>query len=220
MSRTICLKEKVFGAFLGAFKVIKMRKAFVYKAYKQGYDSCRPTLPFSQNHLDVAIPAIRDCHLIAYNRPGADPRMGWQINIAIATFSWQHASLNCSWSPTFAMNSQITNRPLLEATGQRVKLFRAVYIFVASFMAICLSNLAGNSLPFSWMLFVVGLPCIFMTSAVAYSVIAIRCPTCGLAWVRWSISHQPYPEWLHWLVGFSVCPKCGHTESIESTAEY
>lgn len=43
-----------------------------------------------------------------------------------------------------------------------------------------------------------------------FALYTIRCPNCGLRWLRWSIGNRPANDWLHWLYRFSVCPKCGH----------
>jgi hypothetical protein len=39
---------------------------------------------------------------------------------------------------------------------------------------------------------------------------SVRCPKCGLRWVRWAIGHRPASDWLNWLYSFSECPACDH----------
>jgi hypothetical protein len=39
--------------------------------------------------------------------------------------------------------------------------------------------------------------------------LAIRCPACGLSLVWSGILRQRVSEWLSWLLGVEICPRCG-----------
>jgi DNA-directed RNA polymerase subunit RPC12/RpoP len=38
----------------------------------------------------------------------------------------------------------------------------------------------------------------------------VRCPSCGLRWLQWSIRHRPVSEGLEWLYRLSECPACAY----------
>lgn len=109
------------------------------------------------------------------------------------------------------MNSPPQLHPLLEATGQRAALARSGYIFFGSLL-VFLTARWSEWLPFEAMLVVATLATFAMLFAVFYAFARVRCPKCGLAWVRWSVANQPHTRWLHWLYEFTSCPKCGYSE--------
>ena len=115
------------------------------------------------------------------------------------------------------MNPQQPAEPLLVTTGQRSKLARAGYTFFAGLAALCVAKWGLSSLDRAAFLLVAVFACAVMSVAIAYAFIAVRCPKCKLAWVRWSVSHQPYTQWLHWLYQFTACPGCAYTVSPGSS---
>lgn len=106
---------------------------------------------------------------------------------------------------------------LLKATGQHKKLARGGIISLVGMGLLWSLKWVPSSVPVE----------ILVGGGVAFSLIAIigavcatssvRCPKCDLAWVRWSVSHQPHNQWLRWLYRFESCPRCGYSVSQSST---
>lgn len=50
---------------------------------------------------------------------------------------------------------------------------------------------------------------LFLTiSGLIWSVLSVRCPSCGLRLVAYAITKQPVGQWLQWLVTTERCPRC------------
>lgn len=47
----------------------------------------------------------------------------------------------------------------------------------------------------------------FLTLVI--SVLAVRCPSCGVSLVWFAVSQKTVSGWLSWLLNESTCPKCG-----------
>ena len=103
---------------------------------------------------------------------------------------------------------------LLSATNQERALRNAGIGF---FLGIAIAYLARE--PFvaelhPYALYVVAISGALVAVASALTALYfIRCPKCGLAWLRWSIRHRPLGDWLNWMYRFSECPVCRHHES-------
>lgn len=106
--------------------------------------------------------------------------------------------------------SQGSCHPLLESTMQVSKLRRAGYVFFVALIVLMSMQWKSAMLSFGAILAISIIACIFMLSAIVYSFVSIRCPICGLAWVRWSVVNNPAGQWLHWLYEFTSCPSCGY----------
>lgn len=101
--------------------------------------------------------------------------------------------------------------PLLQATGQHVRLAHAGYIFFGGLGGLLIAHWSESWLPFEALLVATMLAAFSMIFAVFLAFAKVRCPRCELPWVRWSVANQPHNQWLHWLYEFTVCPKCGHS---------
>ena len=107
-----------------------------------------------------------------------------------------------------------TTTSLLAATGQRKKLGRGGVVFLSGACLLWSLQWAPSSVPFEALMGAgVALSLIAIAGAL-YATMAVRCPNCRLAWVRWSVSNQPHTQWLHWLYCFESCPKCGYSVPI------
>jgi hypothetical protein len=45
---------------------------------------------------------------------------------------------------------------------------------------------------------------------IAVLVWGVRCPSCALRLVPWSLGNRPLSKWLEWLLVFEHCPRCGY----------
>lgn len=101
--------------------------------------------------------------------------------------------------------------PLLIATGQHRRLRFGGYAFFAGFILIyaARTDVIEQLHPFA--LFVVAAAgTLLATIGALLAIYTIRCPKCGLPWLRWSLGHRPAGDWLHWLYRFEECPQCKH----------
>jgi hypothetical protein len=106
------------------------------------------------------------------------------------------------------------SKPLLVATNQQLRLKSYGLMFMGGLFAANLSRLLPDSGAGMVLANVVGtVGGLVSLSGVLLALIAIRCPGCGLRWVRWSISNQPFTRWLPWLGEFHQCPKCSYSVS-------
>ena len=107
--------------------------------------------------------------------------------------------------------SQEGTQSLLVATGQQRRLRSAgIWLFVglAITYAARLDAVAAIH-PFAVLVIAALGASVAMISAL-FAVYSIRCPKCGLPWLRWSLGHRPAGDWLHWLYRFEECPQCKH----------
>jgi hypothetical protein len=95
----------------------------------------------------------------------------------------------------------------LVTTQQSRKLYVAGACFVVGVGVMYLASLFVASVLLV-VLLVVGTS--IAIAGVLFALRSVRCPRCNLAWVQWSMGHQPAGSWLRWLLAFSECPGCGY----------
>jgi len=112
-------------------------------------------------------------------------------------------------------SSANTSVPLLVATNQQSRLTVCGLMFLGG---VLLPSAVKGLLPETQVgdVLSVAVTAAGGLAAVCGALLAlysIKCPNCGLKWVRWSISMQHFTRWLHWLHEFDHCPKCSHSVS-------
>lgn len=108
------------------------------------------------------------------------------------------------------LRSASLSESLLEASGQRLKLAAALVLFVGGIGIAWIAwiYLHPHNLALS---IVVGCSLAVTVVGVTIALGFVRCSTCGLRWVPWSMRTQPHSKWLEWLLTFEQCPRCGTT---------
>jgi hypothetical protein len=98
--------------------------------------------------------------------------------------------------------------PLIVATSQlrKLRIGGAVIVIGLGILNLPAFIVSATALKFSLMF--VG--AFTMIGAALYVLRSVRCPSCDLAWLQWTLGHQPFDRWLHWLMEFRECPRCGH----------
>jgi hypothetical protein len=109
------------------------------------------------------------------------------------------------------------SEPLLRATDQTRKLSLAGVLGIMGCALLVLASWLHTNV--SLLVFVQLLVSggVLLSVAFLYPAVSVRCPRCNLAWVQWSLRNQPHNRWLHWLLAFVSCPRCGFSRS--GTAE-
>jgi len=109
-------------------------------------------------------------------------------------------------------SAAMASQPLLRATDQVRKLRLAGLLGMVGFALLALASWLHTdiSLLVFAQLFVSG--GLLVSVALLYPAVSVRCPRCNLAWVQWSMRTQPHSRWLHWLLAFEACPRCGFSE--------
>ena len=105
---------------------------------------------------------------------------------------------------------------LLRATDQVRKLHLAAAAGIAAVAVLAIAQSFNSSLSPATFAFLLICDATLLVVALLYPSAAVRCPSCHLHWVSWSIGHQPRAQWLHWLFEFTDCPGCGYKRSRSS----
>jgi hypothetical protein len=105
---------------------------------------------------------------------------------------------------------------LLRATDQVRKLHLAAAAGVAAAVVLAIAESFNSSLAPATFAILLICGAALLIVAFLYPAAAVRCPSCHLHWVSWSIGNQPHTQWLHWLFEFTVCPGCGYSRSRSS----
>jgi hypothetical protein len=100
-------------------------------------------------------------------------------------------------------------RPLLEETGQSRRLLISGLLFFGGLAITALRHIpsAAVSTTVTVALAIVG--CSIALAGAVFALYGIRCPSCSLRWLSWSLRTQPFTRWLSWLQEFRSCPRCG-----------
>ena len=51
-------------------------------------------------------------------------------------------------------------------------------------------------------------------ATLGVSVVAVRCPECGVSLVWFALSKKTVTGWLAWLLDETTCPKCGYSVGV------
>lgn len=80
---------------------------------------------------------------------------------------------------------------------------------------------AGLVAPDAWSALTGGRPVMIKLAAMAAGLIlligacaAVRCRSCGLGLLWYSLSRKGINAWLDWLLEARTCPRCGHEEKL------
>ena len=117
--------------------------------------------------------------------------------------------------PNLSVNTDdvMESKSLLRTTDQMRKLKLAGVLGVVGCALLAVANRRRTELSlllFASLLVSGGL---LLSVAVLYPAVSVRCPRCDLAWVQWSMRTQPHNRWLHWLLAFVSCPRCGFSSN-------
>jgi hypothetical protein len=105
--------------------------------------------------------------------------------------------------------------PLLVTTRQLRKLYFAGACLMVGISLMYLASLFSASVLLV-VLLVAGTS--IALAGGLFGLRSVRCPQCNVAWVQWSMGHQPVGSWLHWLLAFSECPGCGYVSPDSGSA--
>jgi len=114
----------------------------------------------------------------------------------------------------------MASQPLLRATDQMRKLSLAGVLGIMGCALLAVASWLHTDislLVFAQLLVSGG---VLLSVAFLYPAVSVRCPRCNLAWVQWSLRTQPHNRWLHWLLAFEACPRCGFAESGGANGPY
>src|SRR5687767_14249223 len=108
------------------------------------------------------------------------------------------------------MNSPTTSTDsLLAATGQVRRLYLAGLLFFGGLVITAFRHLEVFADAPLTTAVIAGLGSLVAIGGALVALYGIRCPSCSLRWMWWSLKTQPLTRWLFWLQQFNACPKCG-----------
>ena len=116
---------------------------------------------------------------------------------------------------TSSLDGKFMSAPLLVTTRQLRKLYFAGACLMVGISLMYLASLFAASVLLI-VLLVAGTS--IALAGALFGLRSVRCPQCNVAWVQWSMRHQPAGSWLHWLFAFSECPGCGYIASVSGSA--
>jgi hypothetical protein len=118
------------------------------------------------------------------------------------------------------MNSPATSPDsLLAATGQARKLYVAGLLFFGGLAITAVRHLPALADAPLTTIVIAGLGSLVAIGGALVALYGIRCPSCSLRWMWWSLKTQPYTRWLFWLQEFNSCPKCSLSASDGSVKQ-
>ena len=113
--------------------------------------------------------------------------------------------------------SEISERPLLAATGQATLLKVCGLLAVVGIAAVTAAGtlfnashpLAGTTL--------LAIGAAVLLAALFTALRRIACPQCKTQWLQYALGKKDAGGWLQWLLTFTQCPKCGLSAKADPT---